>query len=348
MKPAVVVAIALTAVALLARAAAPAPAPPTPAPVALTATPVAVPGGEGGVGFDDLGFAPALGRVVVPAGRTGGLLLFDPLTRDATVVPGFSALPAGAGHRGAGTTSADFGRGLLFASDRTARRLDVVDPAQRRIVASAPLAGSPDYVRWVEPTNEVWVTEPDAERIEVFNIPPGAAPTPVSKATIEVAGGPESLAVDTARGRVYTNLWKDETVAIDLASHTAVAAWPNGCEGSRGLALDGAHALLFVGCAEGKASVLDLGHDGARLDLAAAGDGVDIIAYDPVARHLYVPGARSATLTVFAVSPAGKLTAIATAATAIRAHCVTVDDHRQAWICDPQQGRLLVVTDTLP
>ena len=307
-----------------------------------------MPGGEGGVGFDDLVFAPALGRVVVPAGRTGNLLLFGPQQRDAVVVGGFSALAAGEGHRGAGTTSADFGRGLLFASDRTARRLDVVDPAQRRIVASAPLAGGPDYVRWVEPADEVWVTEPDAERIEVFKVPPGAAPTPVPTAAIAVSGGPESLVVDAARGRAYSNLWKDETVAIDLASHSLVATWPNGCAGSRGLALDGEHGLLFVGCAEGKASVLDLGHGGARLDQAEAGDGVDIIAFDPARRRLYVPGARSATLTVFVVSPSGKLAPIATAATAPRAHCVTVDDHRQAWICDPQKGRLLVVTDDLP
>ena len=71
------------------------------------------------------------------------------------------------------------------------------------------------------------------------------------------------------------------------------------------------------------------------LDGAASGAGVDIIAYDPAHGHLYVPGSESATLTVFTVSPAGKLAVAATAATAPRAHCVTVDDHRQAWIAIP-------------
>ena len=192
------------------------------------------------------------------------------------------------------------------------------------------------------------MTEPDAERIEVFGLPAGAAPMPEPRAAIVVPGGPESLVVDAARARAYTNLWKDRTVALDLRSRAAAASWPNGCEGSRGLALDSARGYLFVGCAEGKAAVLDLSHDGAQLDAAAAGAGVDIIAYDSGKGHLYVPGGRSATLTVFAVSAAGKLALVATAATAPHAHCVTVDDHRQAWICDPQQGRLLVVPDTVP
>jgi DNA-binding beta-propeller fold protein YncE len=345
--PALLVGFALSAIGSLAAAATPPTEPPPSAAVVLTAEPVAVPGGEGAIGFDDLGFAPALGKVLVPAGRTGNLLLFEPVRRAGEIVPGFSAGSAGEGH-GASVTSADFGRGLLFAIDRTARRLNVIDPTGRRIVASAPLAGSPDYVRWVEPTGEIWVTEPDAERIEVFALPAGAAPTPVRQAAIAVPGGPESLVIHAARGRAYTNLWQDRTVAVDLTSRTLAASWPNGCEGSRGLALDAARGFLFVGCAEGRASVLDVVHDGAVLDGAGSGAGVDIIAYDPAHGHLYVPGARSATLTVFTVSPAGKLAVAATAATAQRAHCVTVDDHRQAWICDPEHGRLLVVADTVP
>jgi hypothetical protein len=337
----------LAPLALLALAAAAPPAAPPPVP-ALTATPVEVPGGAGGIGFDDLGFAPELGAVLVPAGRTGNLDLFSPATRRPIVVPGFAAAPAGAGRHGAGTTSAAFGRGLLFAIDRTDPRLAVVDPAARKIVAAAPLAGSPDYVRWVEPEGEVWVTEPDAEQIEVFTLPAGEAPTPVHATAIAVPGGPEALVVDPRRGRAYTNLWKGESVAVDLAGHRAGAPFANGCTGSRGLALDAERGLLFVGCAEGAATVLDLDHGNAVLDHLAHGAGVDIIAYDPAHHHLFLPGGRDASLAVLGVSPAGKLSLLATAATAPRCHCVTVDDHRQAWLCDPENGRLLVVEDTLP
>ena len=33
-------------------------------------TPLPLPGGENGIGFDDLRFSPALGRLLVPAGRS--------------------------------------------------------------------------------------------------------------------------------------------------------------------------------------------------------------------------------------------------------------------------------------
>ena len=44
-------------------------------------TSIEIPGGSAGIGFDDLRFAPASGRVLVPAGRTGVLALVDPATR---------------------------------------------------------------------------------------------------------------------------------------------------------------------------------------------------------------------------------------------------------------------------
>ena len=59
-------------------------------------------------------------------------------------------------------------RGLLFVVDRTALRLDVLDPASGKIVAGAALSSGPDYVRYVEKTGEIWVTEPDEDRIEIF------------------------------------------------------------------------------------------------------------------------------------------------------------------------------------
>src|SRR5438309_69432 len=58
---------------------------------ALKAIPVDVPGGAGGAGFDDLRWAPALGRVLVPGARTGNLDLIDPVTREVKAIGGFSA-----------------------------------------------------------------------------------------------------------------------------------------------------------------------------------------------------------------------------------------------------------------
>src|SRR6266849_4455432 len=127
---------------------------------AITPTPLALPGGEGGIGFDDMGFAPSIHKVLVPAGRSGNLDLIDPDTKQVTAIGGFSSRKSFGGGHGQGVTSADEGRGILFATDRDAKQLIVIDPKTLSIIATAPLASGPDYVRYVAATNEVWVTEP--------------------------------------------------------------------------------------------------------------------------------------------------------------------------------------------
>lgn len=144
-------------------------------PLAAAAVPslsaLTLPEAKGGVGFDDLLFSLQLNRVLVPSGRTGLLNLIDPKTHSIESVGGFSTDQSlfGGGH-GDGTTSADFGHGLLFASDRGLRVVDILDSDKKRIIASVKLAGGPDYVRWVEPNSEVWVTEPSRKQIEYFSL----------------------------------------------------------------------------------------------------------------------------------------------------------------------------------
>lgn len=337
----------LLAAAASAQAPAAAPAAPPPVPT-LTAEPLPLPGGEGGIGLDDLTFVASLGQVVVPAGRTGRLVLFDPETRKSREIGGFkTAAPAEGGH-GAGPTSVDEGQGYLFAIDRTGLRLEVVDPAQGKIVAGAPLTGSPDYVRYVAATHEVWVTEPDKDGIEIFSLSEAKPPVPTHKAFLAIPGGPESLVIDNGAKVGYANLWKNSTVLIDLAGAKVIRTLPNGCLGSRGLALDARHGLLFVGCAEGGADLLDLGHKGAIRDRFRFGAGTDIVAYNPSLRHLYVPASKTGQMAIVGLTKDGELKLIGTVATAVGAHCVVTDDHKQAWVCDPKGGRVLVVRDTLP
>jgi hypothetical protein len=313
---------------------------------ARAADPIELPDGKGGIGFDDMLWSPALQRVLVPAGRTGRLALVDPKTRAVTTVDGFSkAAASGEGH-GAGTTSADAGGGFLFASDRNQRVVDIIDPAARRIVASVKLGGGPDYVRWVEPLGEVWVTEPNKKSIEYFHFDRAATPPRLTRlGAIDIADGPESLVIDVARGRAYTHTWHDRSVAIDLKGHRVVATWANGCKGARGIALDGARGWLFVGCDEGKATCLDVAHDGKLLGSVATAKGVDIIAWSAKLNHLYVPGGDDALLSIVAVGANGELSVAGTAKSAADAHCVATDDAGHAYVCDPQHGRVLVVDD---
>jgi len=86
-----------------------------------------------------MGFAPSSHIVLVPAGRSGNLDLIDPVTKQVTAIGGFSSRTSFGGGHGQGVTSADEGRGFLFATDRDAKLLDSgVDAARVRAMYTSP------------------------------------------------------------------------------------------------------------------------------------------------------------------------------------------------------------------
>lgn len=148
------------------------------------------------------------------------------------------------------------------------------------------------------------------------------------------------------RGLVYNNLWAGQTVAIDLKLRKIVAQWPNECHGSRCLAIDEKRGFLFVGCSGGKASVLDLNHNGKLLSSLNAGTGIDGVSYSSTLAHFYLPGSKSATLSILEVSEKGHLKLAGEVKTEKHSHCAASDDSGNVWICDPDHGRLLLYHDT--
>lgn len=299
---------------------------------------VPLPGGQDGIRLDDYYFDPLLGRLVVPAGRTGSVALIDPKTRAIETIGGFSAPAPSAGMVAGGPTSADAGEGTILVTDRSDRRLYVVDAGKRAILGGAALASGPDYVRYVGPTREAWVTEPRDERIEVFSLE--KASVPVHEAFIgSTRGEYEALVVDASRGRAYSNQGA-VTTALDLKTRGVVATWKNGCESAEGLALDEARGFLMVACREGRVEVLDVTRKGTRLSSVKAGEGVDIIAYWPATRRLYIPSSNAATVTFATLSEKGLLRAIKTVPGVKGGHCAAADGSG-VWTCDGRAGALV-------
>ncbi|MGH8401946.1 MAG: hypothetical protein ACRESO_00870 [Gammaproteobacteria bacterium] len=304
-----------------------------------------IPGGEHGIGFDDIGYFPQLGKISIPAGQTGKLVLIDPATGAITNTFEVTGPETAVHGRDAGTSSTAYGDGYIFASDHGQTEVVLLDARNGKVLTRVKLASGPDYVRYLESRHELWVTEPRAQQIQVFSVVPGPKPTATLKASIHVAGGPEALLFDTTLDQGYTNLWKDKTAVIDLKTYKIVGEWTDSCEGPRGLALDAAKGFLFVGCTEGKVIVLDLNHGGKVLATAISGAGIDIISYNPKSQHLYAPGARSASMTIFKVAPSGALRALAVYRTAKGVHCVTDDGNGTAFVCDPHAGAILEIRD---
>jgi hypothetical protein len=303
---------------------------------------IEIPDGDPGIGFDDLQFSTQYG-VLVPAGRTGTIALIDPATRKVTTIGGFGAEPLRFAGHNQGPTSMDAGGGFFFVVDRTRAELAVVEAGSQQIVGRVAVAGPPDYVRYVEQTNEAWVTEPDAEQLEVFSLEGGH---PSRAALLPIPGGPESLIIDHQRDRAYAHLWGGATIAIDVHARSVVAQWDNGCFGSRGIALDEAHGLVVAACAEGRLAVLDAAHDGATLSsLSPGAEGLDVIGYAAALGHLYAPGSTNTTLSIVDLAADGTLTLLGTTPTIEGASCATADDRGNAYVCDVENGELLVFPD---
>lgn len=301
-----------------------------------------------GIGFDDLRYSPGLGLVLAPAGRTGTLALVDPRSLEVRAIGGFSASASYDGSHDFGATSVDEGRGFLFVTDRTSQTVSVVDPTAAAITSFFTLDASPDYVRYVPTTDELWITEPAASQIEVIALSSDVPPHLSASSTIPVSNGPESLVIDSTAGRAYTHRWQSRSVVLDLRTHSLVAEWPNGCAASRGLALDIPHGFFFAACLEGTVSVLDTRGDGRVVSSVARGAGFDVVGYNAALGHLYLAGTACSCLVVLGVNAAGKLTPLGRYDAASSSHCAVADDGSHAWVCDPDQGELRRVDDPFP
>lgn len=291
-----------------------------------------LPKGAPGIGFDDLQYSPRLKKVLAPGGRSGTLYEIDPKTNAVTAIGGFSTAPKFDGGHDFGITSVADTGSALAVTDRSTDQLVFIEGGAIR--SRTKLASGPDYVRWVPATKELWVTEPEADQIEVFDAAGKA------RATIAIKGGPESLAI--AGGTAYTHLWKGKTVEIDVKARKITATYANGCASSRGIAVDEAKGFVFAGCADGTVTTLAHGKVVARLKPV---DGQDIIAWSPAKRHLYLAGSRSKDLAIVAVAADGSLKLVGKRDGAQGGHCVTTDDAGHAYVCDPAHGRLIVDAD---
>jgi hypothetical protein len=349
-------------------------------PSSLPVSVVNLPFDQSNISFDDISFDARMERVIVPAAETGMLALIDPVTQNIQLIQGFSKQTDPA-NPAIGTTSAVTARGMIFALDRTAKIIQVIDPGAGRIVSSAPLQDAPDYIRYVSATNELWVTERALQQIEVFPLDTQQPPNIGNPTVISVPNGPEALLIDRTRGLAFTNQPKIGTTAvIQVMTHHIIYEWGNGCSKARGMAIDEERGYLFVVCGEGKLVMMDINNNGLQITSQNYGGGLDFVAYNPTLKHVYLPSGNSAVVAIFqmietpiptptpglpqptAISVVGSedvlatpipgpkvsLVRVGTADTALKARCITTDNHNNIWICDPNHAQLFLIHDTFP
>src|SRR6185295_6319041 len=334
----------------LAVAASPAaPAPPARADAGATYTvrPLALPGASAdGILMDYLAFDSGTGFVWAPAGNTGAVDVIDTASGKITQISGFPTreVEMRGQKRSIGPSSATVGEGVVYVGDRADASVCAVDARALTKGACGQLDSMPDGLAYVPSTGEVWVTTPRDKSVRVLD---GA--TLAQKGKISFDGQPEGFAVDTVRGRFYTNLEdKDRTLAIDLKTHQTVATWEPQCGegGPHGLRLDARAGLLFVAC-DARTEALDAARGGAVLSSVDTGDGVDDFDYAPASRLLYVGAAKAGKLTVAHVDDHGKITLVAQVPTRAGARNGVVTKDGRVYLAhasSPASSDLLVVS----
>lgn len=298
---------------------------------------IQLPGAGEDIDFDDVTYSTTLGRMLLPA-RDNGLYLVDPATGAARRIELPEPLRS--------ADSVDEGHGSLFVADRDTATVAVLDPTDGQLQATVEVGATPDYVRYLPATNEIWVTEPSADGIEVFKLSPRPTSPPQHAGFISVPGGPEGITIAAFNGRtsVFTHAGH-EIVAVDAADHS-LQRWPTGCDGTHGFPrVDAREALVLASCAHDGRVVLIDAQTGEQLDHHDVGGGESLPAWSESTGHFYVRSDPGTTLATLAASRTG-LTLVRDVDVPVVGHCLGADDQGHYWTCDAAAGRLLRFGDS--
>jgi hypothetical protein len=291
---------------------------------------IELPAANGSVDFDDTVYSSALGRVLVPA-RAEGLYLLNPARAQAVRTA-----------YGGSADSVDAGRGGIFVLDRSGSAIHVLD-ADGQAKSSASTAAGPDYLRYVAATDELWISEPGGEGIEVFALGKSLDDAPRRTGFISVPGGVEGLALTSAGETAYTHSGGD-IASIDVKTRGVTARWPSGCRGTHGFPqIDEKDGFLLASCAEnGKVTLLNL-KDGRIAGDYQVGRGRSLPAYSPESGHFYVRSDPGTTLATLKASPQG-LELVRKVQVPGTGHCLRAAKDYY-WTCDADAGRVLLFED---
>ncbi|HVV81435.1 MAG TPA: hypothetical protein VHE35_00100 [Kofleriaceae bacterium] len=309
---------------------------------------IALPGAPAdGVSMDYIASEPARHRVWVPAGNTGSVDVLG--TRDGSVhrIDGFptAEVERHGMKRTVGPSSVTIGDGFAYVGNRADSKVCAIDDERLTIGNCVTLASMPDGLAYVAATHEVWVTTPRDDTVTILDVSDPATPKPAAVLTFD--GQPEGYQVDEARGLFYTNFEdKDRTLQIDLRTRKTLATWDSRCgeDGPKGIALDRAHDLLVVACAD-HVQLVDAGHDGAIVSQVATGDGVDNVDYDEARHEVYAAAGHAGQLTIARLDPDRRvLDAAVVVPTHEGARNAVGDGDGDVYLTDTKEGAVLEVT----
>jgi YVTN family beta-propeller protein len=207
-----------------------------------------------------------------------------------------------------------------FSSNGKEAKASVVDLKTLHTISKVETGENPDALVYEPVRGEVYFFNHSGNSATVINAKTGSIVS-----TIALGGSPEFAAVDGAAGRVYCNIEdKSEVAVIDTAKHEVVVRWPlaPGTEPT-GMAFDGAHHRLFVGCSNKLMTMLDT-ETGKVVATVPIGAGVDACAFDD-STQLAFASCGDGTTTIAKEETPEKLTVVQTLRTERGARTMALD-----------------------
>jgi DNA-binding beta-propeller fold protein YncE len=180
----------------------------------------------------------------------------------------------------------ELGRG--FSSNGKENKVSIVDLKTNGTIAKVETGEVPDAILYEPERGEIYAFNGKGQSATVIDAKSAKVLT-----TIPLEGKPEFA--QSQRDRVFCNIEdKNEVVVIDTKTHSVVAKWPlvPGLEPT-GMAIDGAHHRLFVGC--NKLLVMLDSTTGKVIATTPIGAGVDACAFDDVDQLIFASCADGTT-----------------------------------------------------
>ncbi len=212
----------------------------------------------------------------------------------------------------------ELGRG--FSSNGRENKASIVDLKTLKTLMKVDTGENPDAILYDTAQQEVYTFNGRGKSATVFDARSGQV-----IATIALSGKPEFAAADPKARHVYCNLEdKNEVAVIDVTTHKVVTTWPIAPgEEASGMAFDGQHHRLFLGCGNKWMVMMD-STNGKVVDKVAIGQGVDACKFDR-ATQLAFSSSGDGTVTIAHEDSPDKLTVVQTLKTEPRARTMALD-----------------------
>jgi YVTN family beta-propeller protein len=218
--------------------------------------------------------------------------------------------------------------GQGFTDDGDGAQAVAFDLKTLKVTHRIPAAADADGITLDTVTGHVFVVDGEAGKISVID-----PKTNANIATID-AGEKVEYIVSDGHGAVYAaGEDKSDLLKIDVRRNAIVGRWSTpDCAKPHGLAIDVAHARLFMGCVNNLMMVVD-GQDGHVVAQLAIGAGSDAVAFDAVRGRVFSSNGRDGTISVYRQTTPDSYAAMAPIVTAVSGRTMSLD---------PATGRLFV------